>query len=144
MSVLKEIRTKQFLIALAAAAGTLVMACALGAALVVKGVIGENAEFNWICGSYLAASVLGGIIAAKGKKGKLLISVISSMMFVLLMIILTLILYGGVSVSNGEWKILPCSAAGGILAGFLGSKNRKGRTGTRGGRARAARTRLRR
>jgi hypothetical protein len=52
-----------------------------------------------------------------------MISAMTNMILLMLFIVLlSLILYGGISLSSGEWRILPFAVAGAVLAGLLGMK----------------------
>ena len=122
MSVIGILRSKRVWIGLAVSVIILIIMGALGAALIVSGVISESGQFRWICGSYLAASLVGGLIARKGSGGSMISTMTNMILLMLFIVLLSLILYGGISLSSGEWRILPFAVAGAVLAGLLGMK----------------------
>ena len=121
MSVIEILRTKRMWIALASSLIILLLLFAISALLVEKGVIHSSSQLSCICGSYLAAAIVGGLIAGKQKKGRMTLSVINAILLIVMVFIMTLILYGGVRVTTNTWKILLSMILGGMCAGILGA-----------------------
>ena len=125
MSLTEVLRTKRLWIAPAASVATLILSCALGAMLVLKGVISEDGQFIWSCACDLAAALIGGLIACKGQKGSMLFALSNTGLVMILVLLSAWIVCGGVSLSNGGWKLLLFTAIGGLIAGLLGAKRGK-------------------
>lgn len=119
MSVIELLRTKKLWIALCVSVFTLIIMCAVGAAMILGGVISEKGQSNWIYVSYLTASLLGGLIASRAGKGRMILSLLNSLLLILIVLLFTLIFDGGIRMTAETWKIIPSVCAGGVLAGVL-------------------------
>jgi len=128
MPLLDIFRTKGLWIGLGAAIAAVILMCALGALLVVKGALPQQSLFGWICGSYVLAGLIGVWIAAKDGKGTLLRSLIVGILLLVVAWSLSLTVSNGMQIANGGWKIPVSVAAGCLAAGVLragGGKKRK-------------------
>lgn len=137
-------REKGLWIGLGAAALTVVLLCALGALAVVKGVLPQQSQTGWICGSYVLAGLIGAWIAGRNGKATLLRGLILGVLMVVIAWGISLLFSNGLDLAHGGWKLALAALAGCMAAGILRAgggkgKRRRRRQGPGGGRRRSTR-----
>lgn len=132
MSILGVFRTKRLWIALAVSVGVLLVLWAVGAMLAVKGILPQTSQTGWVAVSYIVAGALGGWIAGRKQKGSLIHSLTLALLLVVTAVLMAWILFGGISLSDGGWKIALFTVAGSLLAAFVTAGRRSGRRGRKG------------
>lgn len=127
MPLLDIMRSKRLWIGLGAAALALLVMCALGALLVVKGILRQESQMGWICAGYVVSGLLGTWVAARGEKGTLLRAVILALLMVLVAWVVSLTCSNGLNFAEGGWKLLLAILAGCLAAGIMTGGGKSGK-----------------
>ena len=126
MSVWETLRKKRVWIAVGVAAGLLLVLWALGAMLIEKGTLPTKMQNGWIAGSSLCAGFLGGCMACEKRSGTLVGTITLTLILIVLELVLSWTVFGGVSFGGGAWKNMLFLLAGCMLAGFVCAGRRGG------------------
>lgn len=132
MSVIDILRKRRFWIALVVSVIILLILWAIGALLIVKGSLPQDVLTGWVCGSYLAAGLAGGVLAGRKENGGMTIALMLAVLMILISILAAWILYGGVSLADGGWKTMVFTLFGAALAGTFSARKGKGKVRRRG------------
>ncbi|MBO4854598.1 MAG: hypothetical protein J5482_05635 [Oscillospiraceae bacterium] len=126
MSVMRTLRGKRTWIALGCAVLTAAALLALGALLMVKGVISQEMQRNWIFGSYGLAGLTGAWIGSERGKGTLSAALTVAALFLVVICAASLLFPEGGRFGAGGWQFALCILAGSLLGGVLRA-GKKGR-----------------
>jgi len=127
MPILSVIRSKSLWLGIAATAAVTVAMCALGARLIVSGLLPRTAEIGWICGSYLLAGAAGTWIAARTEKGTVLPAMLLCGIVTVLAWAASLAVSSDMHLADGGWRIPVSTAAGCLFSSFLRANKRQGK-----------------
>lgn|GEM_PF-542712 len=139
MSLWSAIRAKETWIGAAAVLLAAVVMIAVGAWLIVKGIVPQTSEDTWLLGSCALAGMLGAWIASKNGTGTILRTLILWLAVITVLWLLSLLLGGDMKLRDGGWKLSLAIGAGCLTAGIVravrqdqgGRRRRKRRKGTR-------------
>lgn len=104
-------------------------AAAIGAALISKGKMGEDAEMQIAYISAYISAVLGALVAKKlyGGKKPFQISMLSSGVFAFLRLIVSAMSLEDGLLSGSDLTVVACILCGGVTSAILGARRRKKR-----------------
>ena len=135
-----ELFGKRTWLGLLLAVAALLLCIMVGALLIVRGVLPPMVQTPWVCGSCAVASLLGGLMAGKGRGSPLARLVVAALLLGLMWIAA---LGSGAPItfgSGGVW-ITGCVLGGGLLACLLrGGRRKRGKRVAKGTAQRRRRT----
>lgn len=134
MSVLKDIAGRRFWGCAAMTVGIALLITALGAFLIVRGVIPSSVAGKWGCGAWGAACFIGGRSAAAGKNSRLVRSMLNGLVTMGIMGLLGLTQPADKTGETLGWLYaVSCGAAGSLAAAALAPRRaaRRKRSGKR-------------
>ena len=136
MSVLKELGTKRFWLAIALTVGVALLVCAVCAYATVLGLTGVHSSWLWVCLAWLVGTFIGGRFAAAGRERVLLRSLLNAALSVGILWALGLTTSEMGESATHWWQYLASALVGAVLAAALpqrkrGRSKKKGREASR-------------
>ena len=119
MSFFHTLRSKRTWIALGFALLTAWILLALGALLMVKGVISQEIQGGWIYASYILAGVVGAWVGSQRGKGALTAALTVAALLLVTVCAVSLLVPGGGRFDTGLWQFAVSILSGSVLGGVL-------------------------
>ena len=119
MSFLHTLRSRKTWIGLGCAVLTALALVALGALLLVKGVVPQSAQRSWIFASYALSGLAGAWIGSRRGKGTLASALTVAALFLAVISFISLLFPEGGRFGAGGWQFALCTLAGALLGGVL-------------------------
>ncbi len=138
MPLWNGIRARETWIGVGAATLTVLLLNALGAWVIVGGIVPESWAEKWVCAVYVLAGALGTWIASGKGRGAAVRGLLICLLSLALIWVSSLLVSNGTKLSEGGWKLPAAVAAGCAGAVFLRTMKRggagKGHRKKRGGK----------